>query len=159
MSLRKISLRKSERASAGFTLIELLVVMIILAILAAFAIPRVIGRTEDARRGRAIADIKSIGTALDMYKADNGTYPTTEQGLEALRVAPTSDPVPKAWNGPYLKEPIKEDSWGNPYQYESPGTHNVDDYDLYSMGADGQPGGSGNGEDLTNWEGSDKEGH
>jgi len=101
MSLRKISLRKSERASAGFTLIELLVVMIILAILAAFAIPRVIGRTEDARRGRAIADIKSIGTALDMYKADNSNYPTTEQGLEALRVAPTSDPVPRAWNGPY----------------------------------------------------------
>jgi len=157
MQPRKLT-RQLKRTTAGFTLIELLVVMIILAIMAAFAIPRVIGRTEDARRGRALSDVKSFGTALDMYKADNGFYPSTEQGLQALRVAPTSDPIPKAWNGPYLKEAIKDDPWGNPYQYASPGDHNPDDYDLSSMGADGQPGGSGAGEDITNWEGSEQEG-
>ncbi len=141
-----------DRATSGFTLIELLVVMIILAILAAFAIPRVLNRTEDARRARALSDIKTIGTALDMYKADNGEYPTTEQGLESLRVAPTSDPVPKSWNGPYLKEPIIADPWGNSYIFQSPGEHS-EDYDLSSNGADGQPGGTGKNEDLNNWGG------
>ena len=146
--------RQSERMRAGFTLIELLVVMIILAILAAFAIPRVIGRTDDARRGRALSDIKSLGTALDMYKTENGSYPSTEQGLAALRIAPTSDPIPKAWNGPYLKDPIQADPWGNPYIYANPSEHGGD-YDLSSNGADGQPGGSGNNSDLTSWEGSE----
>ena len=140
-------MKRREKSKAGFTLIELLVVMIILAILAAFAIPRVLNRTEDARRARAISDIKTVGTALDMYKADNGEYPTSEQGLDALRQAPTSDPVPKNWNGPYLKEPITADPWGNPYQYESPGA-NGNDYDLITFGADGQPGGDGKNTDY-----------
>ncbi|MBW3621935.1 MAG: type II secretion system major pseudopilin GspG [Armatimonadetes bacterium] len=141
-----MTVSKRNRSQAGFTLIELLVVMIILAVLAAFAIPRVLNRTEDARRARAISDVKTLGTALDMYKADNGEYPTTEQGLDALRQAPTSDPVPKGWNGPYLKEPIAADPWGNPYVYESPGE--TGDYDLITLGADGQPGGDGKNADY-----------
>ena len=150
--------QKPKRAQAGFTLIELLVVMIILAILAAFAIPRVLNRTEDARRARALSDIKTLGTALDMYKADNGDYPTTEQGLDSLRVAPTSDPAPKNWNGPYLKEPITADPWGTPYVYLSPGENNQADYDIAAMGADGQPGGTGKNEDINNWGGAEAEG-
>ena len=136
----------------GFTLIELLVVIIILGILAAVIIPRVVGRTEDARRAKADTDIQSLGTALDMYAADNGKFPTTEQGLEALRTRPTTPPVPRAWSGPYLKKPLTPDPWGNPYIYSSPGEHNADSYDLSSLGADGRPGGTGNDSDLSNWE-------
>src|SRR5438270_742125 len=105
---------------SGFTLIEVLVVMIILAILAAVVVPRVVGREEDARRARAVSDVESFGTALDMYKTDNGEYPTTEEGLQALRVAPTSA---KSWNGPYLKKALRPDPWGNDYVYTSPGEH------------------------------------
>lgn len=139
-------------AAAGFTLIELLVVMVILAVLAAAVIPRVVGRTEDAKRARAVADLESLGTALDMYFTDNGHYPSTEQGLAALRQAPTSDPVPQGWNGPYLKKAIPLDPWGNEYTYTSPGEHNPDSYDLVSFGADGQPGGESKDADLGNWE-------
>ena len=134
---------------SGFTLIEVLVVMIILTILAAVVVPRVIGRTEDARRARAVSDIESFGTALDMYKTDNGEYPTTEEGLQALRVAPTSA---KSWNGPYLKKALAPDPWGHDYLYTSPGEHNPDSYDLYSTGADGQPGGEGKDADISNWD-------
>jgi general secretion pathway protein G len=144
-----MNVRRGRRLRAGFTLVEVLVVMIILAILAAVVVPRVVGRTEDARRARAIADIESLGTALDLFKADNGEYPTTEQGLEALRVAP---PDVKNWNGPYLKKSVPADPWGNEYVYSEPGEHNPDSYDLYSMGGDGQPGGDGKGTDIANWE-------
>jgi general secretion pathway protein G len=140
------------KSAGGFTLIELLVVMVILAVLAAAVIPRVVGRTEDAKRARAVSDIESIGTALDMYHADNGNYPSTEQGLMALREAPTSDPAPKAWNGPYLKKGIPNDPWGNAYVYTEPGEHNPDSYDLVTYGADGQPGGTGKDADIGNWE-------
>lgn len=144
--------RVRRPASGGFTLIELLVVMVILAVLAAAVIPRVVGRTEDAKRARAVADIESLGTALDMYHADNGNYPTTEQGLMALREAPTSDPVPKGWNGPYLKKALPRDPWGNEYVYRCPGDHNPDSYDLMSYGADGQAGGTGKDADIGNWD-------
>jgi len=154
-----MKLQKPRRTESGFTLIELLVVMIILAILAAFAIPRILGRTEDARRTAALADINSFKAALNVYKADNGEYPTTEQGLESLRVKPTSDPVPRNWQGPYIQEALKPDPWGNPYQYVFPGENNTADFDLSSLGADGQPGGTGNNADITNWEGTENEGH
>ncbi|MGC8833058.1 MAG: type II secretion system major pseudopilin GspG, partial [Armatimonadota bacterium] len=131
--------------------IELLVVMIILAILAAVVIPRVIGRTEDARRAKAKSDIAAFETALDAYKLDNGTYPTTEQGLQALVEPPTTDPVPKNWNGPYLKKGIPKDPWGNDYVYVSPGEHNTD-FDIVSYGKDGQPGGTGENADIASWE-------
>lgn len=144
-----------RRAAGGFTLIELLVVMVILAVLAAAVVPRVVGRTEDARRARAVADIESLSTALDMYHADNGAYPTTEQGLMALRQTPTSDPVPNAWNGPYLRKSIPTDPWGNEFVYISPGEMNPESYDLVSYGAEGQPGGDGKDADIGNW--SDEE--
>jgi general secretion pathway protein G len=134
---------------SGFTLIEVLVVMIILAILAAIVVPRVVGREEDARRARAVSDVESIGTALDMYKADNGEYPTSEEGLQALRTQPASA---KNWNGPYLKKALTPDPWGNAYVYVAPGEHNPDSYDLSSYGADGQPGGDGKNADITNWD-------
>jgi general secretion pathway protein G len=140
---------KARRLRAGFTLVEVLVVMIILAILAAVVVPRVVGRTEDARRGRAVSDVESFGTALDLYKADNGEYPTTEEGLKALRQAPASA---KNWNGPYLKKALPPDPWGNDYIYTAPGEHNPDSYDLMSLGADGQPGGEGKDADVSNWE-------
>ena len=131
--------------------------MIILAILAAFAIPRVLGRPDDARRAAAVADLQNFKTALDMYKADNGDYPTTEQGLESLRVRPTSDPAPRNWNGPYLKEALRNDPWGNPYYYAYPAEHNTADFDVASWGSDGQSGGDGKNADITNWEGIENE--
>jgi len=139
-----------RRLSAGFTLIELLVVMIILAILAAVVIPRVIGRTEDARRAKARSDIAAFETALDAYKLDNGSYPTTEQGLQALVEPPNTDPVPKNWSGPYLKKGIPKDPWGNDYVYASPGEHSTD-FDIVSYGKDGQPGGEGEDADVVSW--------
>ena len=115
----------------------------------AVVVPRVVGRTEDARRARAVSDVESLDTALDLYKADNGEYPTTEQGLQVLRTAPGDA---KNWNGPYLKKPLGADPWGHDYIYTSPGEHNPDSYDLSSTGADGQPGGDGKDADVTNWE-------
>lgn len=146
-----------RRHQAGFTLIELLVVMIILAVLAAAVIPRVIHRTEDARRTRAMTDISTLTSALEAYKVDNGDYPTTEQGLMALWQPPTTDPVPKHWNGPYLKKPIITDPWGNPYVYTCPGEHDPD-FDIVSYGKDGQPGGEGDNADIVSWDTSQEQG-
>lgn len=129
-----------------------MVVMAILGVLAAVIIPRVVGRSEDARRARAVSDIEALGTALDMYAADSGRYPTSEQGLDALRSRPTTPPLPRAWAGPYLKKALAPDPWGSPYLYTSPGENNPETYDLYSLGADGRPGGVGNDSDITNWE-------
>lgn len=136
----------------GFSLIELLVVITILSVLAAIVVPRVVGRGEDARRAKAVADVESMGVALDLYAADNGRYPTTEQGLAALREAPVAAPLPRAWNGPYLKKELPVDPWGRPYRYQSPGAHDEATYDLASFGADGQPGGAGSDADVTSWE-------
>jgi general secretion pathway protein G len=135
----------------GFTLIELMLVVIILGILVAMVVPRLAGRTEQARRAAAQADIESnMAVALDLYELDNGAYPTTEQGLSALITEPTSSPVPPNWNGPYLKKrKIPLDPWGRAYVYLCPGVHNQEDYDLYSYGPDGIEGG---GDDVTNWE-------
>jgi general secretion pathway protein G len=135
----------------GFTLVELLVVMIIIAALAAVIVPRMFARAEQGRRAKAIADIKSLETAIDMYAADNGEPPTTEQGLEALVEPPTTPPEAKNWNGPYLKKQIPDDPWGGQYIYVAPGEHNVD-YDIVSYGRDGQEGGEGADADVTNWE-------
>ncbi len=129
----------------GFTLVELMLVVIIIGVLAAMVIPRLTGRSEEARKGVARADIDlNIATALKLYELDNGVFPTTEEGLDALLTAPASA---KNWKGPYLeKKPI--DPWGNPYQYKSPGTHRTKDYDLYSLGRDGVE----SGDDVVNWE-------
>lgn len=137
---------KNRRA---FTLIELMLVVMIIATLAALVVPKFTGRAEQAKVTAAKTDISAnIPTALDLYELDNGFYPTTEQGLAALRAAPTTSPVPAKWNGPYLKrKPV--DPWANPYHYDSPGTHNTNGYDLYSYGKDGAEGGK---DDVNNWE-------
>ncbi|MEZ6187024.1 MAG: type II secretion system major pseudopilin GspG [Planctomycetota bacterium] len=133
----------------GFTLIELLLVMVIIAVLAALVIPSFVGRGEQAKKGAAETQIKSLfGTALDTYEVDNGSYPTTNQGLEALRAKPSAAPEPKQWSGPYLKSDVPDDPWGNPYNYRSPGQHNAQTYDLSSMGPDGR---EGTEDDITNW--------
>lgn len=132
----------------GFTLIELMIVIIIISALAAMVVPRLTGRTEQARVAIAESDINSnIATALKLYELDNGNYPTTEQGLAALLSKSSSSPVPLNWNGPYLeKKPI--DPWKNQYQYRCPGSHNTAGYDLYSIGKDGAEGTS---DDVANW--------
>ena len=135
----------------GFTLIELMVVITILALLGGIVMPRVIGRLRQARPQKAAIDIKQIGLALDMYAADNGMYPTTEQGLDALVTKPTSQPEPLNWVESYVDPTKFLDPWGNPYVYESPSQHEGYDYDLYTLGADGQEGGEGENADVTNW--------
>lgn len=129
----------------GFTLVELMLVVIIIGVLAAMVIPRLTGRSEEARKGVAKADIDlNIATALRLYELDNGSFPTSEEGLDALMAAPSSA---KNWKGPYIeKNPV--DPWGNPYHYKSPGTHRTD-YDLYSSGKDAS---EGTEDDVANWD-------
>ncbi len=131
--------RSVHRMRSGFTLIELLVVMVILAILAAVVIPRVLGRAEDAKVSAAISNISSFNNALDMYKADHGAYPSSDQGLSAL--INKIDSSDTKWNGPYLKnmDKVPLDPWGHPYLYKEPGD-NGRDYDILSQGGnDGNP--------------------
>ena len=139
----------SLKPLTGFTLIELMLVVMIIATLAALVVPKFTGRAEQAKSAAARTDIMvNIPTALDLYELDNGFFPSTEQGLDALRIQPSSSPVPAKWNGPYIKKkPI--DPWGNPYHYVSPGTHNRNSYDLYSFGKDNAEGGK---DDVNNWD-------
>ena len=136
----------------GFTLIELMVVIVILGILAGLIIPRIMGRPEEARRMKARVQIESIETALKLYKLDNGSYPSTEQGLEALVEAPSVGQLPRAWrDGGYLeKGRVPKDPWDSEFIYLSPGVNS--DFDLISYGADGEPGGEDKNKDVNNWE-------
>ena len=137
----------------GFTFIEIMVVVAILAILAALVVPRIMGRTDDAKRTAAKVQIRNIEGALQLYKLDNGIYPTTEQGLKALVERPSVGVVPKKWKiGGYLPK-LPEDPWGNPYKYLSP-VQRADqklDYEVTSLGTDGEVGGEGVNADITNW--------
>ncbi len=136
--------RKTREHERGFTLIEIMLVVVIIGILGAVVLPRLVGRTEQARRSAAQLQIESLGLALDTFELDNGRFPSTAEGLQSLRIKPGSV---KNWNGPYLKKDIPVDPWQNPYVYISPGKHNVD-YDLFSRGPDGNEGG---GDDITNY--------
>jgi len=136
----------------GFTLIEIMVVIVILGILAGLIVPRIMGRPEEARRIKAQIQMKSIETALKLYKLDNGSYPSTEQGLQALIAPPATGRLPGRWReGGYLeKGRVPKDPWGNDYVYLSPGSHI--DFDLISFGADGDQRGDGKDADIVNWE-------
>lgn len=147
-----VQIPRRRRAQAGFTLVELIVVMVIVGILASVVVLQVVKNTEKAKRTKALADIETLGAAVDSYAAENGDYPTTEQGLQALREKPASAPLPRNWNGPYIKRAVPTDSWGNAYVYVSPGEHSPDSFDLSSYAKDGAPGGQDWDEDITNWE-------
>ncbi|HTI63793.1 MAG TPA: type II secretion system major pseudopilin GspG [Gemmatimonadaceae bacterium] len=141
-----------RRTPSGFTLIELLVTLAIIATLAAIVAPSLFGNVSDARQKTAKSQIQILSLALDTYRLDCDTVPTTEQGLEALRSLPVSDP-PANWKGPYLRQLVPLDPWGRPYVYVSPGLANPASYDLYTLGKDGKPGGDGESADVTSWNG------
>lgn len=135
-----------RRSTHGFTLLELLVVMVIIGLLAGIVAPQYFAQLGKSNTKVAKAQIEAFGQALDQYRLDVGQYPTTDQGLAALRTAPAD--VSK-WQGPYLKKDVPNDPWGRAYLYRSPGQHG--DYDLYSLGSDGQPGGDGEAADVNSW--------
>jgi general secretion pathway protein G len=135
---------------SGFTLIEIMVVVVIMGILAALVVPKLMGRTDDARIMAARQDIATVMQALKLYKLDNSRYPTTEQGLQALIVKPSSGPATNGWKtGGYLDK-LPKDPWGNPYQFLSPGIKG--EVDIFSFGADGVAGGAGNDADIGSWD-------
>ena len=140
---------KSANRNKGFTLIELLVVVFIIGILAAMIVPNVMSRPDEARITAAKHDIAAITQGLNLYKLDNGRYPTTEQGLQALVKKPTTGLIPTNWKEGYLDR-LRNDPWGTPYQYLQPGAHGA--FDLYSFGADRTAGGEGNDADIGNWQ-------
>jgi general secretion pathway protein G len=135
----------------GFTLLELMVVMVILVMLASVVTVVVLKRVDEARHAKGVADIQSIADAVDQFYLHSSRYPTTEEGLNALRVKPSGDDLPN-WDGPYIKKTIPKDPWSRDYVYTCPGEHNADSYDLYSLGKDGKDGGTGSDADIKNWE-------
>jgi len=137
------------RREKGFTLLELMVVVTIIAILAGAVTLQIWNKVENARRARAVQDIKTLEDAVDLYAADNGAPPSQEQGLAALSEKPSSPPLPRNWDGPYLKKKLPKDPWGHEYEYICPGQLNPNSYDIISYGDDGQVGGTGKDEDVT----------
>jgi len=144
--------RNGFTCERGFTLIEIMVVVVILSILAAIIVPRIMDRPDQARVVKARQDIRVIESAMKLYKLDNHFYPSTEQGIEALVSKPTGQPEPKNWKGGGYLDRLSKDPWGdNDYLYLNPGVHG--DIDIFSLGADGQPGGEGINADIGNWQG------
>ncbi len=135
-----------KRKDHGFTLIELLIVMVILGLLAALVGPRMFGKVGSSRQKAAKTQISLFETALDTYRLDTSQYPTTSQGLEALRTQPSGV---ERWDGPYLPKDVPKDPWGHPYEYRYPGEHG--DFDIISYGADGSPGGEDENMDIVSW--------
>lgn len=143
--------RIGARSCAGFTLIEMLVIIAVIAVLAAVVAPDVFKSVGDANASAARQQIELMGTALDSYRLDNHAYPTTEQGLAALRTEPATGEKPRNWRGPYLRRAIPADPWDRPYIYVSPGRQNPHAYDLSSLGRDGRERGEGEDADVTSW--------
>lgn len=144
--MKKMMVRKKM---SGFTLIEVMVVVVILAILAAMIVPKIMSRPEQAKMTKAKEDILAVENALEMYKLDNGFYPSTDQGLQALVVMPTSPPAPEHWQeGGYVKR-LDNDPWGNPYQYLNPGVHS--EIDVYSFGPTGKQNSGSESNVIGNW--------
>jgi general secretion pathway protein G len=137
---------KVRRRECGFTLIEILIVIIIIGMLAALVGPKLFGKVSAAKLKAAKAQIELFGTALDAFRLDVGRYPTTEEGLKALREMPSGV---TGWQGPYLPKEIPADPWARAYVYKSPGDHG--DYDLFSYGLDGSEGGQGENQDVVSW--------
>lgn len=136
-----------KRSQLGFTLLELLVVMVIIGLLAGYVGPRYFSQIGKSETKAAKAQIDSLEKALDQFRLDTGRYPTTEQGLASLNAKPSNV---ERWEGPYLKKAVPPDPWGRPYLYQQPGEHG--EFDLYSLGKDGQPGGTGDAADVVNWQ-------
>jgi len=146
--MKKLSIPR--RSARGFTLIEIMVVVVIMGVLAALVVPKLLSRTGESKVAAAKVDIATVMQAMKLYKLDNQRYPTTEQGLQALLVKPTSGPAANGWKtGGYL-EKMPKDPWGNPYQFLSPGVKG--EIDVFSYGADGVPGGTGDDADIGSWE-------
>jgi len=138
-----------RKGSSAFTLVEIMVVMVILGILAATILPRFIGTTHDAKVSAAKAQVSELESALERLYVNLDRYPTTDEGLKLLVEPPAGDE--KKWPGPYVKQ-VRNDPWGNPYQYRYPGVHHTTGFDLWSRGADNADGGEGPGADIGNWE-------
>ena len=145
-----IDSQRKQRRARGFTLVEIMVVVVIIGILGALVVPKLLGRTGEARVTAAKTDIATMSQALKLYKLDNQRYPSTEQGLQALITKPTSGPSANGWKDGGYMEKLPKDPWGNSYQYLSPGIHG--EVDIFSLGADGQPGGTGEDADVGSWE-------
>lgn len=137
----------------GFTLIELIVVIAIIATLAAVVAPAIFQNVGDAKTSAAKSQIEMLGLALNAYRLDNDRFPSSEQGLEALRTKPVAGEVARNWRGPYLTRLVPADPWGRPYVFASPGIHNPKSYDLYTLGRDGKAGGVDEDSDVTSWGG------
>ena len=137
-----------HKTQKGFTLLEIIVVVAIIAILAAYIAPKVAGRVDDARISKAKSDIRVLESSLELYKLDNFSYPSTDQGLEALTIKPGGAELKNWRKGGYIKK-LSKDPWGNEYQYQYPGTNA--EFDIFSLGADAAVGGSGEGADIGNW--------
>ena len=137
------------KKSPGFTLIEVMIVVVILGILAAVIAPRILDRPDQAKMAAAKSDIAVIMQQLKLYRLDNAAYPSTDQGLGALTVKPTTNPLPANWKAGGYLERLPNDPWGRPYQYLNPGLKG--EIDIYSLGADGQPGGEGSNADFGSW--------
>jgi general secretion pathway protein G len=150
--MKKLNLRRraAQRLQRGFTLIEIMVVVVIMGVLAALVVPKLLNRAGESKIAAAKVDIATIMQALKLYKLDNQRYPTTEQGLQALIEKPTGGPAANGWKAGGYVEKMPRDPWGNPYQYLSPGIKG--EIDVFSYGADGQPGGTGDDADIGSWD-------
>lgn len=137
------------KKQTGFTLIEIMVVVVILGVLAAFVVPQILSRPDEAKVVKAQQDVIRIESALDMYRLDNGSYPTQNQGLEALVKRPSTPPVPTHYSTSGYLRRMPQDPWGHPYQYRHPGMHG--DVDIFSLGSDGREGGEGSNAEIGNW--------